>query len=106
MREKFAALYSNHPSKAKTTTGLAMPNFHQKIWTQWNDGDPKYYSVRVFDIEYEEGNFRYELEWQTNDDGSRVGDGASKHADSTILDPAMSDWSYEDPSIVGGPSGS
>ena len=106
MREKFASLYSNHPSKAKTTTGLAMPNFHQKIWTQWNDGDPKYYSVRVFDIEYEEGNFRYELEWQTNDDGSRVGDGASKHADSTILDPAMSDWSYEDPSIVGGPSGS
>ena len=106
MREKFASLYSNNPSKAKTTTGLAMPKFHQKIWTQWNDGDPKYYSVRVFDIDYEEGNFRYELEWQTNDDGSRVGDGASKHADSTILDPAMSDWSYEDPSIVGGPSGS
>ena len=108
MREKFAALYSNHPSKAKTTTGLAMPEFHQEIWTQWDARrhPGQYYLARVFDMDYTDGEFVYELDWLTNDDGSRIDDDVAKYSDSTPLDRAMSDWGYEKPGIGGGPSSS
>ena len=109
MREKFASLYAAYPSLAKTATGLHMPKFNQEIWTQWDarNHPGEYYLARVFDMDYVNGDFEYEVEWLTNDDGSLVDEDVTKHADSMPLDREMSDWQYDKPGTGGaGPSSS
>ena len=103
MREKFASLYAAYPSLAKTATGLHMPKFNQEIWTQWDarNHPGEYYLARIFDMEYVNGDFEYEVEWLTNDDGSLVDEDVTKHADSMPLDREMSDWQYDKPGTGG-----
>ena len=104
MREKFAAIYHNHPTKARTTSGRPMPQFDQTIYAQWDvvKLPGHYFPAKVFDMNVsDEGEILYDLEWLTNDDGSIVPEEASMHASETTLDLAMSDWSYEMRGIAG-----
>ena len=115
MHEKFASLYAAYPSLAKTASGLDMPKFNQEIWTMWDARrhPEEYYPARVFDMAYVDGAFEYKIEWLTNanyptlNSGSFVDEDETKHADSTVLDRKMSDWSYSKPRTGGaGPSSS
>ena len=104
MREKFAGIYHSYPSKAKTTSGRAMPQFDETIFAQWDVVrlPGQYHPARVFDMNVsEQGDIIYDLEWLTNDDGSVVPEEASMHAEETGLDLEMSDWSYEERGIAG-----
>ena len=103
MHKKFASLYAAYPSLAKTASGLDMPKFNQEVWTQWDarNHPGEYYLARVFDMEYVNGDFEYEVEWLTNDDGSLVDEDVTKHADSMPLDRKMSDWQYDKPGTGG-----
>ena len=103
MREKFAGIYHSHPTKAHTTSGRPMPQFDQTIYAQWDVKNlpGKFYPARVFDMNVDEGDITYDIEWLTNDDGSLVPEEASMHASEIPLDLAMSDWSYEERGIAG-----
>ena len=104
MHEKFASLYAAHPRLAQIEGWhLDMPKFNQEIWTMWDarEHPEEYYPARVIDMAYVQGAFEYKIERLTNDDGSFVDEDETKHADSTVLDRKMSDWSYSKPCTGG-----
>ena len=99
MKDRFDTLYELHPELCVTNSGEHMPKFNQVIWTTWDVDSDEYYRATVTDIEYhdEQRGFLYEIQFDTEDDGTLLPNSLTRHADTVYLDLGMSNWRYSDP---------
>jgi hypothetical protein len=85
-----------YPHLSKTTVGLRMPTFENKVWKKWRPGSYSYYKGEIINVNFDksqneesEGNLWYKVRFDPNEDH------LDYYVKEYLLDPDMRSERYE-----------